>query len=240
MSLFEDIEKKIYKYAGRIEEYLLNRYPKDYFSFYIDIGSRGNFNPWHLNYLAKDNPKTKYYGFEPDLPYYQELVDCKKSENLDNIVMSKKGFGTGAPIKTPYGEQETVTITKIIEENKLSANDRWALKIDCEGGEYCLMKEECKPCVELMKACSHIAIEFHLETCRTSNNFWTTNQNRMPTDISYVEKWLEDNFSDSHKIYLTDQSRPPPETQGLYTYVIVKNEVMEQRDSLFWSELLLS
>jgi len=240
MSLFEDIEKKIHKYTGGLEEYLINRYPKNYFSFYIDIGSRGIVHPWHLNFLAKENVGTQYYGFEPDLPYYQDLVNCKQNDGLDNLKMSEKGFGTGEPIRTPYGEQETVTISDIFTENNLSPTDRWAIKIDCEGGEYCLMTKTCDPCVDILKQCSHIAIEFHLESSKTPNNFWTKNQKSMPKNISDIEGWLSETFSSSHVIYLTDQSKPPPETQGLYTYVIVRKDVLEEKETLFWSDLLAS
>ena len=68
----------------------------------------------------------------------------------------------------------------------------------------------------------------------------TKNQKSLPKNISDIEGWLSETFSSSHVIYLTDQSKPPPETQGLYTYVIVRKDVLEEKEALFWSDLLAS
>ena len=69
-----DISKKILMKYGGPEEYLTDKYPSDYFSYFIDIGTRGIFNPWHINHIAANNPNMLCLGYEPDYPFYEELI----------------------------------------------------------------------------------------------------------------------------------------------------------------------
>ena len=61
--MFKNIENKIKEKYNSEEEYLINRYPKNYFDYYIDIGTRGVNHPWHINNIAKNNPKTIFGDF---------------------------------------------------------------------------------------------------------------------------------------------------------------------------------
>ncbi len=85
--MFNNIQPQILKKYGQPEEYMTNHYPKNYFDFFIDIGTRGTFNPWHINHLSKNNPETLFLGYEPDIPYYNELVEVIGNEGLTNVRM---------------------------------------------------------------------------------------------------------------------------------------------------------
>jgi len=48
---------------------------------------------------------------------------------------------------------------------------------------------------------------------------------------------LQENFNNSHDIFLTEYSTTG--TQGLYTYVLAKKGVLEDKNVTFWEEILL-
>jgi len=220
---------KILQAYGRQEEYLTNHYPHNYFDFFIDIGTRGIKNPWHINHMAINNPETLFLGYEPDLPYYNELVESTK--DLKNVKMHREGFGTGKQMNTPQGPNQTVSLTDIFTKNILDCNSTWAIKFDCEGGEYALMEDECRGCVELMKKADHIALEFHIQG--GGRNFFTE-KNNLPSSFDGSEEWMIKNFSESHDIFLTSYEK----RLGLKTFVLLSSKIVSSVDSLFWKDLL--
>ena len=242
-----DIQKNIFDKYGRSEEYLSNRYPKNYFDYYIDIGTRGICNPWHINFMATKSPDTLFLGYEPDIPYYNELVECIKKQNISNVRLHKEGLGAGEKIKIPESKSDrerephyrsrwtfanTVRLTDIFDKYNLNPNSRWGFKSDCEGGEYSLMEEASAKCVNILKHADHIAIEFHTTASRTFNNFFSIH-NPLPSNFDLAEEWMHKNFSTSHTIMQTDTSG-----KKLRTYVIVSDKIMAEKDSLFWGDLL--
>tara|TARA_R110002020_G_scaffold72542_7_gene186658 strand:+ start:3581 stop:4303 length:723 start_codon:yes stop_codon:yes gene_type:complete len=240
--MFTDISEKIENKYNRPEEYLTNHYPKNYFDYFIDIGSRGVTNPWHLNHIAESNPKTVCYGYEPDVPYFDELIDVVEKGNITNVIMSDKAFGTGQKINIPYSTDEflydkvwntidTLTLEDIFEEHNLDSDKNWAFKIDCEGGEYSLLTDKCKSSVEILKKASHIAFEFHTTESRKRNNFFSLH-NHLPHDFSVGENWMLDTFSDTHNLYTT--SKEP----GLRTYVLISDKISKNKNKLFWKDLI--
>ena len=156
--MIKDIQDKILKKYNRPEEYLTNHYPPNYFDFFIDIGSRGITNPWHLNFIAKNNPDTLCLGYEPDLPYYKELVEKVRDDDLTNVKVHSEAFGIGNSIKIP-GEQippcqrcglnrtpsrlaPTVTVKDIFEKYKLDSRfvdgSMWRVRRDFKKcGSHC-------------------------------------------------------------------------------------------------------
>jgi len=230
--------------CGRSEEYLIDRYPKNYFDFYIDVGARGISNPWHVNSIAEKNTNTLCVAYEPDVPYYKELVEAAEQQQLSNLHVEKLGFGTGEKIKIPasleerdytkkWEEVETATLVNIFDKYDLKGDKSWAIKIDCEGGEYALWKEECKESVEILKTADHIAIEFHNLNSRKYNNFFSIH-NPLPLNFQMVEYWINGVFSSTHDIFLTSDEP----YNGLRTYVMLSKDVLSQKDELFWKEIL--
>ena len=233
-SMFENIENKIKKIYNRPEEYLIDRYPKNYFDYYIDIGARGCSSSWHINNIAKAHPQTMCVGYEPDLPYYKELEDEVKKVN--NLRMYPYGLSYGKSVEIPAGNAKAVKLEDIILDNNIDINSRWSIKFDCEGCEYCLLKQD--SCVDILNKASHIALEFHNK--KMGGNFFKNKYDLRDT-FKDCEEWMNDNFSDSHSIFLTSKGffgMPGSEVEGLRTYVLISQEIMEEKDSLFWRHLL--
>lgn len=226
-----DLQERILAKYGRPEEYLIDRYTPNFFDYYIDIGTRGVVNPWHINYIGSDSPRTKCFGYEPDLPYFKELVSAVDAKGLSNVYLHSEGFGTGKEIKTPQGTGGTVTLSEIFNEYELDPSETWAIKFDCEGAEYALLEKECEPCVDILKQADHISLEFHV--AGGGSNFFTVN-NQLPSSFEKGESWMFENFSDSHEIFLTSYE----ERLKLKTYVLLSDKIMSLTDSLFWKELL--
>ena len=212
-----DISHQILSRYGRPEEYLIDHYPTNYFDYYIDIGTRGVKNPWHINNIAKTNPKTSCLGYEPDTPYYYELTNAIEKEQITNAIVHHQGFGTGAEIKTPQGSIGTVTLSQIFDKYNLNPSQTWAIKFDCEGGEYALFTEECRECVDILKQADHISLEFH--TSKAGKNFFTTNNN-LPQSFDRSEEWMKKNFT--HFGVLTSKE------QGLRTYVLLSDKLVAE------------
>lgn len=225
-----DISKKILMKYGGPEEYLTDKYPSDYFSYFIDIGTRGIFNPWHINHIAANNPNMLCLGYEPDYPFYEELIQEVERRKLSNVNIHPEGFGTGERIATPQGRSLTVTLKDIFEKYKLDPALLWMFKIDAEGAEYALLKDECRDCVKILQQADHIAIEFHTSE-HPYGNFFTAAYN-LPSSFEVGENWLHNTFEDTHTILLT--SAEP----GLKTYVLLSDRIITDAKNLFWKDLL--
>ena len=224
-----DIRKAVTDKYGFQEEYLTNHYPSNYFDYFIDVGTRGTFNPWHINNIGKNNPDTTCLGFEPDLPYYRELVDEINKENLNNVFLHPEGFGSGGKIPTPQGDAATVTLSQILNKYKIDPDKKWMIKFDCEGCEYALMEPKSSEDVELLKKADHIAFEIHDNGC--GKNFFTTN-NPLPNNLTFIEDWMDDTFSETHTTFLTCID------PGCKTYILLSNRLMEETKDLFWKEII--
>tara|TARA_R100000008_G_scaffold86540_1_gene80066 strand:- start:300 stop:1052 length:753 start_codon:yes stop_codon:yes gene_type:complete len=224
-----DIRDKIVQEYGRPEEYLTEKYPSNYFDYFIDIGARGIVNPWHLNFIAKASPNTLCIGYEPDIPYYEELREEIEKEKISNAKVHPEGFGTGEPMMTPQGSSKTVTIKEVFENYNLDPSKRWSFKIDCEGGEYALLDPRCSDCVELLKQADHLALEFH--TRDAGQNFFT-GTNILPATFDKGQLWMMETFANTHRVFLT--SAEP----GLRTFVLLSETILSEMDDLFWNDIL--
>tara|TARA_R100001015_G_C4631134_1_gene193404 strand:- start:2878 stop:3549 length:672 start_codon:yes stop_codon:yes gene_type:complete len=220
-----DISENVLKKYGFPEEYLTNHYPVDYFDFYIDIGARGIISAWHVNHIGARNPNTTCVAYEPDVPYIEELKSTCK--DLPNCFCSGLGYGSDK-IKIPNGECDCTSLSSIFDEHKFNVNDNWSIKFDCEGCEYSLKNNPTD--MEIIKNASHIALEFHSNEHPTGNFF--TSVNELPQTFDGNDVWLESEFSDTHKIFLT--SKEP----GLRTYVLISNHIFSDKENLFWKDLI--
>ena len=223
--MFTDISDKILNLYNRSEEYLTDHYPQNYFDFYVDIGARGINNPWHINKLAENNPKTICIGYEPDVPYFKELKN--HTTNLDNVYINKEGFGVG-DIKIPDGTCDSVSLSDIVNKYEIDIDSNWSVKFDCEGCEYFLLDNESD--IEILKKANHIAVEFHTTEHPTGNFF--TSVNTLPDSHDYSEMWMDLNFTNTHSIFLTSKEN------GLRTYVLLSEKIMSEKDELFLKDLL--
>ena len=226
--MFQNIENQIIKKYNRNEEYLIDHYPSNYFDYYIDIGTRGTKHPWHIDSIAANNPKTLCIGYEPDIPYYKELID--KTRHLSNVKIYSNGFSTQDSIKTPSGSASTVSLEKIIIDNHIDIDSKWAIKFDCEGCEYCLLEQKYN--VDVLKKAAHISIEFHIQGGK--KNFFTNLHNNLPSSFQIPEEWIKENFSDSHTILITSYEKD----LGVKAYAVLSNTVVSSADLLFWKDLL--
>ena len=222
---FKSIEEKIISKYKLPREYLTNYYPANYFDYYIDVGARGIKNPWHLHKMGMNNPKTLCFGYEPDLPWFEELK--REVENLDNVKLYPHGFSSKSSIVIPDGTANTVDLKDIISQHNINLDSRWMIKFDCEGCEYFLLEQRYN--VDILKKASHIALEFH--SVNVSQNFFTDKYN-YPDSFKLGESWMNDNFSDTHSIFVTSQER------GMRTYILLAQNIMDEKDNLFLKDLL--
>ena len=158
---------KNYKLAEH-GEYLNNKYPKDFFSFVLDIGSRGIKHTWHIHKMAEFSPNTRFIGFEPDIPYAEEIKNLAKQLGLSNVSISTDAFGK-KDIITPQGVSKSIDLIEIFKKYELDKNKAWHFKCDAEGAEHYLL--ECKESVEILKTSSHISFELHHDVCVNYNFF---------------------------------------------------------------------
>jgi hypothetical protein len=223
--MITDIRQNILSTLGSSEEYLIDRYPVNYFNSYIDIGARGTVSPNHVNHIGTNNPETQCIAYEPDIPYISELES--KTQDLDNVHCNREGYGLGE-IVIPGGSCASVTLSDIVEKYKIDTDSNWSIKFDCEGCEYFLFENE--EDVDLLKKANHIAIEFH-STEHPVGNFFTR-QNSLPNNFSNNENWMKENFSNTHNIFLT--SKEP----GLRTYVLITDQIIREKKNLFWDGII--
>ena len=121
--MITDIRQNILSTLGSSEEYLIDRYPVNYFNSYIDIGARGTVSPNHVNHIGTNNPETQCIAYEPDIPYISELES--KTQDLDNVHCNREGYGLGE-IVIPGGSCASVTLSDIVEKYKIDA--KWVGK----------------------------------------------------------------------------------------------------------------
>ena len=231
--MIKNIQKAIEEKYHTTEEYLTDRYPQNYFNYFIDVGTRGIISPWHINYIGKNNPETLCFGYEPDVPYYDQLK--KETKDLSNVKVYPHGFSHNKSIQIPGGKTKGVTLKDIITDNNIDVDSRWMIKFDCEGCEYCLLKEDYN--IDILKKASHIALEFH--NTEMGGNFFK-NKYALPDSFNVCENWMTNNFIDSHSIFLTSIGLfgSPSRVEGVRTYVLISQEIMDEKDNLFWKNLL--
>ena len=142
-------------------EYLLDKYVDIENANFIDIGA--NCGLVSL-ILAKQNPKSKIYSFEPDIQVFEVLRKNVELNNLNNIILTnkavcKKGVDEITLFKSPlcsggnttcstYNDIQNqfptskiesykvkcISLDEIVKQNNM--NEIELLKIDCEGAEF--------------------------------------------------------------------------------------------------------
>jgi FkbM family methyltransferase len=141
------------------DEYLLTNFQSNDKSVFIDIGAN---NGIATLILAKQNPNSVIYSFEPDPKLFNILVKNVELNELQNIKLSNKGVSnetklhnlylhphfsggnttctTSDDLKLFFGQDinvvqiECISFDDIIKNNNIE--NVKLLKIDCEGAEY--------------------------------------------------------------------------------------------------------
>lgn len=181
-------------YKTCYSEYLTEKYPPNFFKFGLDIGACGVVHKWHINHMGKDNPNTTFIGFEPETNGFNLIQEECKS--LNNVSLYKQFFG------------REISLKDLLLKHNLNPNDKWSMSCDCEGDEKYLLHGED---LEILKKCTHFALEFHPRLSGISNEKFM--------DI------IKTNFNDTHKIFRTYNGGGGLGALDNSSYVIVNKEV---------------
>ena len=197
-------------YKTCYSEYFIEKYISNYFQFGIDIGASGICHTWHINHMGKNNPKTKFIGFEPDNKFFQDIsTECK---NLKNVKLYKKFFG------------RDINFKELINKNDIDITKKWFLSSDCEGDEKYLFNN--KDNLNILKTCSHFCFEFHA--------------NESGISYKDILKLLLNNFTNTHKIIQTYYINFRSSThKGPYAvFVLIKNDVYNDLNAKYVKDII--
>lgn len=145
----------------RDNDYMLDKFTDNINKHFIDIGANCGVA---TIILAKQNPKSKIYSFEPDPNVYKVLEENVNINNLSNVILFNYAI-SGPEVKnlelcfhpsysggnTTYADKSSIcsffnndniisvnvkciSLDEII--NNYNINEIELLKIDCEGAEY--------------------------------------------------------------------------------------------------------
>ena len=140
-------------YETCYSEYLIEKYPNNFFNYGIDIGACGSCHMWHVYNMAIKHSNGLIIGIEPDNKYFSALET--ENKNMENVALYKKFYG------------KELSLKDIIENHQIDINKHWYISCDCEGDEKYLFEENN---IEYLSQCSHIALEFHEKWCNISYN----------------------------------------------------------------------
>jgi hypothetical protein len=160
-------------YENCYSEYFTEKYPKNFFDAYIDIGACGIISKWHINHMGNDNPLTKCIGFEPEEKSFNIINnECK---DLKNVFLEKLFFG------------KEISLSDTIKKYQIDINKKWCFSCDCEGDEKYLFNNLDE--LNILKNATHISFELHPKHANI-------------TFDDFIEK-IKNNFNDTHKIVIT-------------------------------------
>lgn len=183
-------------------EYRLEQFTNIENGTFIDVGANCGVA---TIILAKQNPNSVVYSFEPDPRVFKVLEENIKLNKLSNVILFNKamcrketktielclhpsysGGNTTCADKTVFGNNtivDCVAFDEIIDKYKISKID--LLKIDCEGAEYEILYESVRFKERIVKA---IVGEFH----NLSYNIKITNTNYNANKlIDYCKQYVD-------------------------------------------------
>lgn len=212
---------------ARNDPYKIRQYNKDSFDYIIDIGANvGQFAI--TSYILF--PSSKIVCYEPCTETYTIL--CDNLEGIPNTILNNQAVGngdllyfkpSGSRSKTCTGnlfkEYKTggyavssITIDSIFQYNNISPDTNILMKIDCEGGEQYILKDEYR---NILRSCKHLSIEVHFQCSGTSKN--SSNFVDLPKWDDYND-WIQNTFRRTHNILYHKSSK----RLGLGVYVITR------------------
>lgn len=178
-------------YKNGFSEYLIEKYPNDYFNYGIDIGASGICHTWHINHMGKNNPNTLLIGLEPDKTFFDVInTECK---NLNNVIIIDKYFGNDLSLKD------------LINMYNINIDSKWYISCDCEGGEKYLFSNS--EDLEILKKCSHIAMEIHPKMANiTYNKFLELFHTHFNNTHKIIRTYNGENSSGNYSFILVDKN----------------------------------
>lgn len=188
-----------------MDDYKLEQYPKDHFDYIIDIGACiGDVTcP-----CAEKNPNAEIISYEPCKISFSKLIE--NTIEYNNVTVINEALGDGGYlyfkelgridqhmfVKIDVGgyKIQSRTLSEIFAINNIDISKKYALKMDCEGGEeYLIGSQESE---NIMIGCDHIAMEIHFKP-KGERNVWF---NVLPK-FEFYRSWVYDVFGDTHSIW---------------------------------------
>ncbi len=208
-----DTKKSFYKEVVIKDCYMLKRWSFDFFDYIFDIGANvGIFS----SYAAMTHTNAKIFAYEPCKETFKNLVEDLWF--LPNIECTNEAMGDGSDLffyDTGWsgcnlfykeGEKEkqldaytvkSKTLSDIFYDKSISLDDKYFIKIDCEGGERFLLED--KKSIEVIKNSSGSGIEIHFPPVSAGRVMAKRRFKDFPSWEFYNE-WMNDNFEKTHKI----------------------------------------
>ena len=189
-----------------IDQHDVRRWGMDYFDTVVDLGAYMGVFSMLMRML---HPKAKIIAIEPSLRNTDFLE--KNIRHMD-IIMDTRALGDGSTMYLQYGlskrpggdwfcndEQEyshpveTARLWQFFQEHRCSIDEKYLIKVDCEGAEKFLVGDSKSE--EVLKNADHIALEIH---AKGKGNKVSQNEYFLEWD-DYL-KWVYKLFGETHSI----------------------------------------
>ncbi len=206
------------------DPYKIRDCSKDAFDYVIDIGS----NVGQFSLISRILfPNAKIFAYEPCEKTYQIL--CENMDGFSDLVLVNKALGYGYPLyfKKSRGFSETCTghsfksyntggykvdgisVSDIFEENEIDVQKNVLFKMDCEGGEQCLLGDEYG--CSLLQQCKQVSFEIHY-SYKNNVDF------KDCPDWDTYNEWVQSTFKKTHNILYHRGNR----NRGVGIYILTR------------------
>ena len=179
--------------------YGIKCFPENSIKTILDIGANIGFYSICFRFL---HPKTRIVSVEPDETTYRRLVNnasrldisCYRLALGDNKFVSKtqgrntlcNKFINGIDKRQKGAKSRAMMLPEIIKTFNINAEDGFFIKLDCEGGESCIINH--KESENILKKAIGFSFEFHNDI--------------LNIPINEGEKWFNDTFGETHDIFI--------------------------------------
>jgi len=190
--------------------------------FAVDIGANVGFFSVFIKMLQAS---AEVYALEPDPRTYKYLKDNTK--NLE-ITADNSALGDGSKVAltkdygncntgniftpTDYGDIDSITLPQLFNKYDRSIDERYLLKIDCEGGERFLIGDA--ESEEIICRSVRTVMEVHFPNVTKDNQFL-----HCPTYEEYAG-WINSTFANTHSIEYYASSK----YRGIGHYNLVRRQ----------------
>ena len=111
-----------------------------------------------------------------------------------------------------------MSLSSIFNNNNISRESRYYVKMDCEGGERFLLDD--KESIDIIKGSQGSGIEVHFPPTKNGRKDAYERFKSFPT-WEFYNKWMSDNFQDTHNIIYHCSSG----SHGAGVYVLLNKEM---------------
>jgi len=223
-------QKATYGEIVRKDCYKINDFPNNCFDVIVDIGANvGIFT----NYIHMRNNKALILAYEPCKECFDYLLES--TDHMDNIKCFNRALGDGGKLlfkdighlacnqflKEEETSHSTYTVSSdllsdIFVDNNLGV-PRCLLKIDCEGGERCLLEDD--DSIDIIKEVKLFCLEVHFPPLYKNSKYFERFKSFPEWEV--WNDWIYSNFQKTHKIlyHCSDGKR-----RGAGVYVLTKEQ----------------